>query len=456
VTPRPIGRDAARLFLARRHLLAPPRSLPPGGESVMAVFERLGSIQFDPLEVAGRNHDLVLLARVDGYRREMTDALLYDERRLFEAYNKGLSLLPTHELPWFRLTWERNREKYERSTFVEHAKLVDELLDRIRRDGPLSSIDVGPREAIEWSWRPTNQVRALLEALAQAGILGFARRQGNRRYYDFNENLYPPDLLANRPDPYAQRPHRLLSRYRGHGMLGRTGAPELWNGAAPSTRVAWYDGPLRGELLATLLERGDLVPVAVGGVRGERFVLRDEVALLDEAVRDADQADTSVPWTPLDPARAGVVLLAPLDPLVWDRDFLRALYGFDYLWEVYIPARKRQWGYYVLPLFWGDRFVGRIEPRIDRADDALRILNVYWEAGFEPAAHPAFVRGLADALEAHRRFANVGRVLLPRAPSVAALRPLLAEQLPALGRPARRPTAARRARPGPRRVAVGR
>jgi uncharacterized protein YcaQ len=319
----------------------------------------------------------------------------------------------------------------------------------------LSSIDIGSREAIKWSWRPTNQVRALLEALAQAGILGFARRQGNRRYYDFVERLFPPDLLANRPDPYEQRLHRLLSRYRGHGLLGRTGSAELWSQAAPATRAGGYDGPLRGDLLATLLERGELVPVAVEGVRGDRFVLREEVALLEEAARDAERADVAAPWTPLDPARAGVALLAPLDPLVWDRDFLRALYGFDYLWEVYIPARKRQWGYYVLPLFWGDRFVGRIEPRIDRPDDALRILNLYWEAGFRPADHPAFVRGLADALDAHRRFAGVGRVLLPRSPATASLRPLLAEHLPALGRPARR-AAVSRTRRSPRRVAVGR
>src|SRR5437868_9971570 len=166
MAPRPISRDAARLFLVRRHLLAPPRSLPAGPDSVMAVFRRLGSIQFDPLEVAGRNHDLVLLARVVGYRREVTDALLYEDRRLFEAYNKGLSLLPTDELPWFRLTWDRYRESHESGTFQTHKALVDEILERIAREGPLSSIDFETRASIDWYWRPTNQVRAVLEALA--------------------------------------------------------------------------------------------------------------------------------------------------------------------------------------------------------------------------------------------------------------------------------------------------
>src|SRR5512142_2890707 len=113
----PVSRVVARRFLVLRHLLAPPRSLPAGEESVMEVFARLGSIQFDPLEVAGRNHDLVLLARVDGYRREWTDRLLYERRRLFEAYNKGLSLLPVEEVPWYRVAWDRARHRHDGGAF---------------------------------------------------------------------------------------------------------------------------------------------------------------------------------------------------------------------------------------------------------------------------------------------------------------------------------------------------
>ena len=100
MTERTISQDAARRFLVRRQLLAPPRSLPASADGVLEVFRRLGSIQFDPLAVAGRNHDLVLHARIAGYRRAWADELLYERRELFEAYNKGLSLLPTGELPY--------------------------------------------------------------------------------------------------------------------------------------------------------------------------------------------------------------------------------------------------------------------------------------------------------------------------------------------------------------------
>jgi uncharacterized protein len=190
-SPLRISRDVARRYLVLHHFLAPARSLPPGAAGILAVFDRLGSIQFDPIEIAGRNHDLVLLSRVAGYRREQTDELLYGQRLLYETYNKGLSIVPTAELPWYRVAWDRARHQHGAEAFTEHAPLVEELLERIRTTGPMSSIDVEPRAAIEWSWRPTNQVRAILEGLAEAGILGLARRDGNRRVYDLVERLFP-------------------------------------------------------------------------------------------------------------------------------------------------------------------------------------------------------------------------------------------------------------------------
>ena len=402
--PIHIDRATARRFLVTRHLLAPPRSIPPEAASVKAVVERLGSLQFDPLEVTGRNHDLVLAARIAGYQRAWTDALLYEERWLYEAYNKGLSLLPTSELPWYRIRWDRARERHEGAAFVEHAELVDELLERIRRDGPLSSTDVEPRASIDWYWRPTNQVRAILEALAEAGILGLVRREGNRRVYDLAERLFPADLLATRPTEVEQLRHKLLSRYRAHGLLGIGGQSEIFLGLGKAPDIA-----LRR---AELIESGDLVPVVVEGVKGPRFVLGAEEGLLTAAGAAVGRGE---------PPPGGVAFLAPLDPLVWDRRALRSLFDFDYLWEVYVPAAKRRWGYYVLPLLWRDRLVGRIEPRIDRKAGALRVLDVWWEDGFEPLGDGAggfggaFVEAFVEALVAHARFTGMRRVVWPRA-----------------------------------------
>ena len=408
--PRPVSAVTARRFLALRHLLAPPRSLPAEPASVMRVIDRLGSLQFDPLEVAGRNHDLTLLARVDGYRRTWTDQLLYRDRVLYETYNKQFSLVPTAELPWYRLTWDLHHAAHRGGAFDDHAPLVEELLGRMREGGQLSSTDIEPRASIDWYWRPTNQVRALLEALAEAGLIAIARREGNRRIYDLTERLFPAEILDRRPAESDQRRHRLLSRYRGNGLLGATGDYTLWMGMGKA--------PQRAAVHADLVDSGAIVPVAVEGFRGPRFVVADELHLLDLAAAEVLAEGERDGWSAGRPGghEPGAVFLAPLDPLAWDRDLLLRLWGFDYRWEVYVPAAKRRWGYYVLPLLYGDRFVGRIEPRIDRKAGTLRILGLWWEDGFDPLdeAHPGFADAVAGALRAHMAFAGLSKVALPR------------------------------------------
>ncbi|HEY4226913.1 MAG TPA: crosslink repair DNA glycosylase YcaQ family protein, partial [Candidatus Limnocylindrales bacterium] len=393
--PRVLSAAVARRFLVTRHLLAPPRSLPAGPASVMRVVDRLGSLQFDPLEVAGRNHDLILLARIEGYRRAWTDGLLYADRVLYETYNKMFSIVPTAELPWYRVTWDRAATSHKGGAFDDHAPLVEELLGRMRESGPLSSTDVAPREAIDWYWRPTNQVRALLEALAEAGIISIVRREGNRRVYDLTERLFPADLLARHPPVREQHRHKLLSRYRGHGLLGATGEYTLFAGTGETSGRA----SLRNELV----EMGAITPVAVEGLRGQRFIVTDETSILDAAELEVTgEAAVGAPERPAG-CEPGVAFVAPLDPLVWDRALLERLYGFEYRWEVYVPAAKRRYGYYVLPLLYGDRFVGRIEPRIDRSTGTLRVLGVWWEDGFDPldSAHTGFIDAFVAALRAH-------------------------------------------------------
>ncbi len=402
--PIAVSAAGARRFLARRHLLAPARSQSAGLDGVRAVFERLGSIQFDPLAVAGRNHDLVLHARVRDYDPDWTNELLYGTRELFETYNKMLSLVPTSELPWHRQTWDRFLELHRDDAFVRHRETMDHVLDRIRQEGPLSSLDFGRRATVDWYWGPTSEVRAVLEALSEAGILSLARREGNRRYFDLTENLYPTELLEQRPDPVEQRRHKLLSRYRAHGLLGATGEYTLWYGIGRAARrPSDPAGTItRTELRESLITGGELVPVSVEGLRGPRYVLRDEADALVRAELETRQHQHL--------AGASVVFLAPLDPLVWDRDLLRSLFDFDYVWEVYVPQAKRRWGYYVLPLLWGDRLVGRIEPRFDRDAGVVRILGIWWEHGFAPRREPGFVEAMRTALADYAAFGRVKRI----------------------------------------------
>ncbi len=398
-----ISADHARRFLVRRQLLDPPRALPAEPESVLRVMDRLGLLQFDPLEVPGaRSHDLTLHARVGGYRRAWCDRWLYGppggdvtDRRLIELYNKSLNILPLAELPHYAITWDRSHDEYRNQILREQAAVADAILERIRTDGPLSTAAFREHgHAVDWWWGDTSAARAVAEALFVTGRLGIARRDGSRRYYDLIERLVAPALLERRESPDDAARHRLLSRYRAVGMLG----PVLPGEIAVGTGKA----PVRARHLAALVEDGTLVVVRVEGLRHPRYVLADDLPILGAGEQRPGGAPPSVSF------------LAPLDPFVWDRRMLRDLFGFDYTWEVYVPASRRRHGYYVLPVLFGDRLVGRIEPRYERSTRALRIMGVWFEDGFAPMEAAGFIPALAACLAAYTAFIGARGVTWPR------------------------------------------
>ena len=204
----------------------------------------------------------------------------------------------------------------------------------------------------DWFGIPTNTVRAVLEAYTVTGVLGLARRDGNRRYYDVVERLLPADVLAREIPLTEQLRHKLLSRYRAHGLLGVGGGGDIFGGigpAKPDPRRPEHPGrtALREELVATASSfRWRSRTCAASG-----SCSREEVDLLER---------------PPEPPPS-VAFLPPFDAMVWDRRLLGSLFEFEYVWELFVPPAKRRWGWYVLPMLFGDRLVGRIEPRIDRA-----------------------------------------------------------------------------------------
>jgi Winged helix DNA-binding domain len=159
-------------------------------------------------------------------------------------------------------------------------------------------------------------------------------------------------VLAREIPLLDQVRYKLLSRHRAHGLLGASPGADILSGLGPARPDPRFpDYPGRNALPDELVERGEIVPVDVEGVRGKRFVIPEDVELIE---------------APPEPPPS-VAFLPPFDALVWDRALLGSLFGFDYVWELFVPPAKRRWGWYVLPILFVDRFVGRIEPRIDRA-----------------------------------------------------------------------------------------
>ena len=197
-------------------------------------MDRLGLLQFDPLEVPGaRSHDLTLHARVGGYRRAWCDRWLYGppggdvtDRRLIELYNKSLNILPLAELPHYAITWDRSHDEYRNQILREQAAVADAILERIRTDGPLSTAAFREHgHAVDWWWGDTSAARAVAEALFVTGRLGIARRDGSRRYYDLIERLVracaprASRIARRRSSPSAPQP---LPR-RGDARRGAAG-----------------------------------------------------------------------------------------------------------------------------------------------------------------------------------------------------------------------------------------
>jgi uncharacterized protein YcaQ len=380
--------ETARRFLVARHLLAPARSLTGGPAAVLEVVRRLGSIQFDPIAVAGRNHDLMLHARIAGYEPAWCDEL-YERREIFEATNKALSFVPTEEFPWFRHVMGRKGPEFHRAALADNADVAERVLERISADGPLSSQDFERQAGATKNWfgLPENAVRSVLEAYTVTGVTGLARREGNVRYYDLLERLLPAGVLAHAVPEREQILHKLLSRYRAHGLLGAGGAGGTF------ARIA--EPQVRRALQKELVEAGELVPVEIEGLRGKRFVVAEELELL--------QAPPDAP--------SSVAFIAPFDSLLWDTALLAGLFGFEFVWEGFFKPEKRRWGYYVLPILFGDRLVGRIEPHIDREKTRVEILAVWWEDGFAPGpSGGAFVEAMRGALRAYLRFAGADRI----------------------------------------------
>jgi uncharacterized protein YcaQ len=193
-------------------------------------------------------------------------------------------------------------------------------------------------------------------------------------------------VLAREVPEREQVRHKLLSRYRAHGLLGAGGAGGTF------ARIA--DPSERRELHRELVELGALVPVDVEGVRGKRFVLAGELPLLE---------------APPDPVPS-VAFIAPFDSLLWDTALLASLFDFDFVWEGFFRPDKRRWGYYVLPIVFGDRLVGRIEPRIDRDEARVDVLGLWWEDDFSPRRAEGFVEATRDALRAYLGFAGADRI----------------------------------------------
>jgi len=352
------------------------RSYPPGEEGIRRCFPDLGVLQLDPLPVLGRSHDLVIQARVDGTHPGEVLDLVHRERLGFEYWDKALSLIPIHHFPRFRAwmeaggnRWEREREERLRR---EHLEALEAVYRTVEEHGPISSMELrelGIAQETRRGWKSTRVANVALIALWNRGRISVAFRKNFRRYFDLTERVIS-DYLLDSPSPTAGefRGWFLLKRVRNAGLLPLRGDADSW----ASLREA-----RRGGLAERLIAAERLARVHVEGVRSPFLALPDAEERLEDARRHRFDGR--------------VRFLSPLDPLLWSRKALRELWDFEYAWEVYKPPAKRRWGYYVLPVLYGDRFAARFDAKYEASCGILHVFSYREEPDGLAWSHPLVV-----------------------------------------------------------------
>jgi len=366
------NRDARRLFL-HRHALGERSNHPLAREEVLSLVRRLGFVQLDSINTVERAHHMILFSRAAGYARALLSGL-HEGRALFEHWTHDTSLLPMEYYPHWHHRFRTSRTPFShprwRAFETDPKKLLAEVRRRIRKEGALGTRDFDDtRRGPWWGWGP---YKMALEYLFRTGELAIARRDGFEKVYDLAERVIPAELRATRPT------RRQTVDWACREALIRLGfgTPREIAGFFDLVEIAeardWAKAALR---------RKEIVEITVVGADGDSW---PAFALPSIAAEIAA----------LPPAHEPARFLSPFDPAIRDRKRALRLFGLDYTIEVFVPEKKRRYGYYVMPLLQGEQFIGRADLKAHRADKRMEL------KGFWPEPQLPFDRGRKRALEA--------------------------------------------------------
>ncbi len=387
MTLRIDNRTARRLWLATNGLAG---SI--GGRLTRAglaeIIDQLGFVQLDTVRVVARAHDHILWSRNRAYREPMLWKLLADDRAVFEHFTHDASILPMSVHPY----WTRQYRRLEAATLgglwgasVPPPEVRASYRQRIAEQGPLSVKDFAPEAPQNRdAWKRTTH-KAGLDHMWYAGELATAHRRNFVKFYDLADRVIPASVVEAEVGDAAQVDWLCRNALARLGFATEGEVQRFWNAASLAEVRAW-----------TNANRGDLVPVEIGTA--------EKTWTAAFAPPDIETRLAGLP-----PLGGRLRILNPFDPAIRDRDRLKRLFGFDYRIEIFTPAEKRRYGYYVFPLLEGDRFVGRIEAKADRKAGVLAVDRLWREPGVRPSI--ARAEKLEVELQRFGRLAGVEQVV---------------------------------------------
>ena len=363
-TPVISASDARRLLLHAQGLLDDPGAMPPATpRGVARLVERMGFVQVDTISTVERAHHLILAPRMNGYRPEMLAHVLENDRLLFEHWTHDASVIPLKWYAQWKPRFERARAGgrwHRKQLGPEAERVMAAVVERITREGPLSSRDfehTGARgDSSWWGWKPQ---KVALDYLWRCGVLHVVARRNFHKVYDLSTRAVPKWVAA---PPPGERAHVAWACRTALERLGTATAREVaqfWAAVSLPQAAAWLKQAQRA---------GEVMEVSVRSADG--------AAVRTYAPSDVPERIARLPEPP-----PGMRLICPFDPVLRDRARAKRLFGFDFRFEGFVPAASRKHGYYVMAILEGDRFVGKADPKFERASGTLKVHKVWWEPG---------------------------------------------------------------------------
>lgn len=354
-----ISLEEARSFLVNYHNLNEVREY-RGIDGIIQCFQQLKSIQYDPLNVVGRNADLVLQSRVRDYEPSMLYDLLYRQHRLIDGFDKEMCIYEADEYVSFARVRKANVKRTEATLAyrgqLDALNIVEEVRYYIKKNGMTSSKDLSIGESRESRWGHKKLSSAALDYLYCRGDLAIKEKRGTQKYYDFTDNVLVKELLE--ADDFIDDTEFLQwyikRRIQCVGLL--------WNKRGGSWQGHYLsDKKTRENVINHLVDTKKLQVVYIEGIDTPFYLPYEAQCHFNY------------------PNKGHVKFLAPLDNMLWDREMINRIFHFDYRWEVYTPVDKRKYGYYVLPVLYGTKLIARFEPYKSKKDEPFMIKNWWWE-----------------------------------------------------------------------------
>ncbi|MBL1418970.1 MAG: YcaQ family DNA glycosylase [Alphaproteobacteria bacterium] len=350
------NRTMRHLWLKSTGLGAPPN----GDLNVLQMIKDLGFVQLDTIQNVSRAHHHILWSRNQNYREPMLDELLATRQDVFEHFTHDASILPTEFYPMWRRQFNRRKARMDKSKYYNGKvgpKGRAEIKARIEAEGALSTAAFNTKvKGKKQMWdRPPHKVA--LDYMWNAGELSTSHRISFRKYYDLTEKVIPADILAQDIADKVQIAWLCDQALARLSVATHKEIKQFWEGADIREVKTWAEAEPLVHIEWQLHD----------GSWAEAFGVADIEQKLDELQKPSNR----------------LRIVNPFDPTIRDRDRIKNMFGFDYKIEIFVPAAKRKWGYYVYPLLEGDRFVGRIELKADRKAGKLSVVNFWQEDGIK-------------------------------------------------------------------------